>query len=555
MTDIGAAGRPSPTPAASAPAATSTAPPASAPASPPSTGADSGADNAVTLAASLARLAAGGPLEGLVTGRAGDGRALLRLAGQAFLFDDGQRLTPQARVTAELSQDGGQLSARLTQVDGHQPDPPLAGRLAPPALPAGTAARALAALADQLAQGSVRNATVLGAGQGGSIVLIDGAPYRLAGADGLKPGMTLTLRLSDGGQAQIVARDGTAIYPPLRAGLETVGSEALVRLAGKEVAGRVVPGNGQAVGLPPGSTLALRLLAPGSTAQGPSILSGYVAGTDPQGRALVQTAAGTLALALGEPLPLGARLSLDLLRMTPPGAAPQALLGRGDPAARAAEGWNAQVAGLTALRESTPELAAQITARLPQPGSGLAAALLGAAAALTSGEARGLLGRDGIAALDRSGRKEAARRALSGSRDLSDLAEAPAGPDGWQTLLLPLLDGPNLRQIALYVRGRKPGAEDSEGMPPGTRFVVDAPLEKTGLLQFDGYIRGNSIDLILRSGQALPADWRRDIQAIFAEALGATGYQGSLLFQAGVKFASPLDDMRRTAHDDGQVVI
>ncbi|MEV8744189.1 hypothetical protein AB0069_29270, partial [Klebsiella pneumoniae] len=95
--------------------------------------------------------------------------------------------------------------------------------------------------------------------------------------------------------------------------------------AGKEVAGLVVPGSGQPVGLPTGSALALKLLAPGSDAHGPSILSGYVAGTDAQGRALVQTAAGTLALSLGEPLPLGARLSLDLLRMTPPGAGPQAL--------------------------------------------------------------------------------------------------------------------------------------------------------------------------------------------------------------------------------------
>lgn len=554
MTDIGAAGRQPQTPAATAPASTPAAQPSSIPAAAPPAGGDGGADKAVNLAESLARLVAGGPLEGLVAGRAGDGRALLRLAGQTFLFDDGQRLAQQSRISAELTNDGGQLSARMTLVDGRQPDPPLGGPLRPAALPAGTAARALAALADQLAQGSVRSATVLGPTPGGSIVLVDGAPYRLAGAEGLRTGATLTLRLGDGGQAQIVARDGTPVYPPLRASLETVGNDALTRLVGKEVSGIVVPGGGQGLPLAPGSALALKMLPPGSNPQGPSILSGYVAGTDSQGRSLVQTAAGTLALSLGQPLPLGTQLSLDLLRLTPPGGT-QAVLGRGDPAARATEGWTSQVAALAALRESAPEVAAGITARLPQPGAGLAAALLGAVAALNAGETRSLLGRDGIAALERSGRKDAARRARAGMQDLSELAEAPSGPEGWRTLLLPLMDGPHLRQIAIYVRGRKPRAEDGEGMPAGTRFVVDAPLEKTGLLQFDGFIRGNSIDVILRSGQALPSAWRRDIQAIFMDALTVTGYQGSLVFQAGVKLASPLDEMRRTAHDDGQVVI
>lgn len=553
MTDVGAANRQPLTPAATAPATTPAASPAASPAAPP--GGDGGAGNAVNLADSLARLAAGGPLEGLVAGRAGDGRALLRLAGQTFLFDDGQRLAAQSRISAELTNDGPDVSARLTLVDGRPPDPALAGRLSPAALPAGTAARALAALADQLAQGSVRQATVLGPAQGGgSVVLIDGAPYRLAGADGLKPGANLTLRLGDAGQAQIVARDGTAVYPPLRAGLETVGSEALTRLVGKEIAGIVVPGGSRGLPLAPGSTLALKLLPPDNTGQTPSILSGYVAGTDAQGRSLVQTAAGTLALSLGQPLPLGAQIQLEVLRLTPPGGT-QAMLGRGDPAARATEGWNAQVAGLAALQESAPAIAAQITARLPEPGARLAAALLGAIAALSTGEVRSWLGRDGLAALERAGKKDVARRARAGGDDLGDLARAPAGPDGWQVLLLPLMDGPHLRQIAIYVRGRKPKAEDSEGMPPGTRFVIDAPLEKTGLLQFDGFIRGNSIDVILRSAQALPSEWRRDIQAIFMEALGATGYQGSLAFQAGVKPASPLDEMRRTARDDGRVVI
>ncbi len=555
MTDIGAAGRPPVAPAATAPATTSPAQPAAIPSTSPPAGSDAGGDNAVNLAASLAKLMTGSALEGLVAGRAGDGRALLRLAGQTFLFDDGQRLAQQARIAAELTQDGGDIFARLTQVDGRAPDPALAGRLSPAALPAGTAARALANLADQLAQGSVRSASVLGPAQGGgSVVLIDGAPYQLTGAEGLKPGATLTLRLGEGGQAQIVARDGVAVYPPLRAGLATIGDQALTRLIGKEFAGVVVPGAGQGLPLAAGSQLGVRLLAAGGALPGPSILQGYVAGTDAQGRSLVQTAAGTLALTLGEPLPLGTQLSLDLLRLTPPGGG-QAVLGRTDPMARAAEGWNAQTAALAALRDGAPEIAAAITARLPQPGPDLAAALLSAVAALGSGEARGWLGGDGLAALDRAGKKDAARRARAGMQDLGELAEKPAGPEGWQTLLLPLMDGPHLRQIAIYVRGRRPRAEDAQGMPAGTRFVVDAPLEKTGMLQFDGFIRGNAIDVILRSGQALPSEWRRDIQAIFMSALGATGYQGSLAFQAGVKLASPLDEMRRSAQNDGQVVI
>ena len=79
-------------------------------------------------------------------------------------------------------------------------------------------------------------------------------------------------------------------------------------------------------------------------------------------------------------------------------------------------------------------------------------------------------------------------------------------------------------------------------MPKGVTYTDRV----TGPMQLDGLVRGKRFDLILRSTRALPSVMRADLTRILDDALGATGMEGSLVFESGASFAaSPLRDLER----------
>jgi hypothetical protein len=129
---------------------------------------------------------------------------------------------------------------------------------------------------------------------------------------------------------------------------------------------------------------------------------------------------------------------------------------------------------------------------------------------------------------------------------IARLADPPS-PGEWQPILVPLHDGERLRQLRLFVRRHR---GDDEGAEGGTRFIVDIELSRLGELQLDGLIYERRFDLILRSHEAMAADARRDIAAIFAEGLSTAGLVGRLSFQVARAFpVAPLDEILAGDHD------
>ena len=92
--------------------------------------------------------------------------------------------------------------------------------------------------------------------------------------------------------------------------------------------------------------------------------------------------------------------------------------------------------------------------------------------------------------------------------------------------------------------------EDGDG-DPATRFVIELDLSEIGGLQLDGLVQEKRFDLILRSRQELPQNVRRDLSQIMGSSLGATGFEGSLVFEAGDFPVNPMEDVKRRAATAG----
>ncbi len=243
------------------------------------------------------------------------------------------------------------------------------------------------------------------------------------------------------------------------------------------------------------------------------------------------------------------------LRPGPPGPGAQGTTpgATGAASAVAAEGAAAEPGmPLPALREALallaqarPEMARQLAARLPQPGSQLAVSLLSFMAGPSRGnaEARAPLGRGSPAraALEALGSKELAQRAADEVGASARPATDPAGGEAVRSWLIPVWHDGELSAVKVVVR--RPRDEDDNpdaaDRPNVRRFQIEVELSRLGPFQFDGAVHGRRFDLVVRSRDALPARMRAEIGAIFTNACSAIGLAGDLAFQIGSAQAGP----------------
>ena len=106
-----------------------------------------------------------------------------------------------------------------------------------------------------------------------------------------------------------------------------------------------------------------------------------------------------------------------------------------------------------------------------------------------------------------------------------------------------------LRQINLFYRRGRQGKDKRGGNDVnGSRFVVEIELSRMGAFQFDGLVRERRFDLVVRSRIALTTTMRRDITALYQEAMELGRYNGDIVFQTVRDFpVAPLDDIARRA--------
>lgn len=293
-------------------------------------------------------------------------------------------------------------------------------------------------------------------------------------------------------------------------------------------------------------------------AQG-KIIFGRVVSITPAGHAVIHTPIGDIMLQNRSSLPVGAQLvlAIDTLETAPPAVLPTPVVQTPQQALLSlSQGWPT-LADLVALLQGAqagparavidPDMARQILAMLPHVGSKLGAGLINAMAALRASDLGKLLG-PLLAAKGASAEREELVRRLRGEfSQLSALAQERPDVD-WRALFLPIIDDQGrVTQVNLfYRRSKKNGADASGEKGAGTRFVVEADFSRLGPFQLDGLMRPQRFDLMIRSRTRLNDRMRREIEAIYEEARGLTGFAGSIAFQTVTEFpVIPLDEMKR----------
>lgn len=292
-------------------------------------------------------------------------------------------------------------------------------------------------------------------------------------------------------------------------------------------------------GLPPtGGGLTPQITLPAEGSAPTVVLSGTVTAHPPNGQAVVQTQIATLSVPTHADLPVGTRLTLEVVgNPQPPLPAPSAA-----PRAEGLTslGWPALTDALDTLASANqPQALEQLLRAIPQPDGRLAASMVAFTGAVRAGSTRSLLPDSTVRGLEKAGKKEVAGRLTADLEALTEDSGRPVGNGDWRAYTMPMLHGGVVEPVRLFVRK---GGEDGGGGRGGTgdrpndhRFVLDFNLTQLGRLQLDGLVRREDklFDLIIRSGEAMSADMRRDILAIFHDASELVGTKGTVSFQAG----------------------
>lgn len=330
--------------------------------------------------------------------------------------------------------------------------------------------------------------------------------------------------------------------------------------------------------LPPGAELHLRVIAVQIGSQHPieidpaaqlsqngkdsHIVFGRVIAMTPAGHAVIHTPVGDIMMQQRSSLPVGAQLAIaidavEVAQATPVTVPPPMIQNPQQALLLLSRSWPT-LADLLAILQGgaaaagkaggiDPALARQILDHLPQMGPRLGAGMLAAMAALRSGEIGRLLGPLLASRGLSTEREEIVRRLRGEFTQLSALAQDRPEAE-WRALFLPYVDDQQrVQRINFFYRRHRKG-EQAGDKGAGTRFVVEADFTRLGPFQLDGLMRDKRFDLMVRSRLRVDDRMRRDIEAIYEEARGLTGFSGSIAFQTVDNFPiSPLEDLKRAA--------
>lgn len=445
-------------------------------------------------------------------------------ATSAMRIDPPPAATPQQRATATPAAGGDRIVVAGTttpRTDGaaanQAAQQPAAGRpvqgaspgAAPSASPAPGSPTTTEAGAPPRLGATVATGTALASQSGATTA--GGAPATQAAARGamLAPGSTVELRID---MAAIQARRNAA--PAVAAPSPATPAQQ---------GGAAMAGAQSSAGA---ATTATRMLP----------LAATVAGALPQGRLILDTPLGRLAVAvppdLAHALP-GEKLELSYLPDTirnaarPPGGDAQA----GEQSRRWSDARNVATALASA---PDPALRAAAERLVPAPGPRLAQQMM-AFIASADGALAQWLGEEATRGLEKHGLGELVQR--GGAQQQQDQGARQA--DGaWRSFTMPFLHEGAIRPIQVRARRRREqrGGRSREQ----SRFVVDCVHDDLGEIQIDGLMttaeEERRLDVILRSHGALEADDRVAIIDLFRDACGAMGLAGDLAFQVLERF-------------------
>lgn len=201
--------------------------------------------------------------------------------------------------------------------------------------------------------------------------------------------------------------------------------------------------------------------------------------------------------------------------------------------------WPALSESYQTLQMQAPALAQAMSNIVAQPAGGANAtanimpAALFFLSAIRSGDIHGWLGDKVMDGLKRLGKGELAGRLGQEGQALGRLNAEPLSQD-WRAISLPFLDQGEIHKVALYYKQGEPDDEGGDG-EKRTRFVFDMALSRMGQVQVDGLFQGKKLDLMLRTPEDLSPNMRHTMRGMYTNALEASGLNGSLSFQNGMR--------------------
>lgn len=184
--------------------------------------------------------------------------------------------------------------------------------------------------------------------------------------------------------------------------------------------------------------------------------------------------------------------------------------------------------------QATPQ-AAQILGRvIPSPANpaSFGPSVLLFAAALKSGELQGWMGEKKLDMIHKLGKADIVSRLTSETAQLS--ANTDAAPMEWKSLPIPMLWQNEISKVLFHVRREPPEDERDQG-EDGTRFMLDLSLTRMGEVQLDGIVRGQRLDLILRTQMPVSESMQEAMKKAYADALDGSNIYGELGFQGDLK--------------------
>lgn len=187
------------------------------------------------------------------------------------------------------------------------------------------------------------------------------------------------------------------------------------------------------------------------------------------------------------------------------------------------------------LLRVTPQAAQSLSQSVPNPASNVSqltpAALL-FVAAVRSGDFASWLGGKSIDALQRIGKGNLPGRLGTEMASLNR-GDAPVGE--WRAVPLPMFWEGEIQKVTLYTRQDRDANGGEDGDPNQTRFVFDLDLTRMGPVQLDGLIKGQRLDLIVRTEIPFSEPMRQAMRQAYTDALYSTELSGELNFQGDTK--------------------
>ncbi len=286
-----------------------------------------------------------------------------------------------------------------------------------------------------------------------------------------------------------------------------------------------------------GALLTLRVLAaappagvlqPTATTTGNALLTAAITGHTPAGNPIARVDGVELTLAATSPLPVGSRLSLELLTLQP------ALRTSGNPLPAPIDPWQTLREVMAILQSGDAGMTRQaVEVMLPTVGPRLAPGMLFFLSAILTGDVRRVLGDDAHRLLSRSAPGVLDR--LSGElSQMQRLAGESAGPD-WRSFFIPINTGTGLEQVRFHLHKGDDETADGDDQS-GVRFVIEVNMSRLGAFQFDGFARRDQIDLVVKTHNELPQNMQDEIRGIYTNTLSAMGFAGSVAFRVTPTF-------------------